>query len=287
MLDPPLPPRPDNSPTYEPYLVELGQGVFSLHAPEPMFGSSNVGLVIDPDGLTVIDSGPTPAQGRVFRRVLTELTAELELPIRRVVATSSRAPFVGGTTAFPETAVYASDETSEELDTPVAPAALRALLPDLAEAYHDEFRTREATHTITAEAWLSPACQGLVLAGESRANLIVSVPAAGVVFAGALASFGVTPLAFGGDPAAWQRSLVVLADLAPTIVPGHGPPGGRADVDDLSGYFAACRTGRLGDGPWDRWTDRRFDPINIERATRLAAGDHTIPTAMLELLGFG
>ena len=46
------------------------------------------------------------------------------------------------------------------------------------------------------------------LPGEGPANLAVVVAGAGVVFAGALASFGVTPLGHDGDPAAWATSLL-------------------------------------------------------------------------------
>jgi len=44
---------------------------------------------------------------------------------------------------------------------------------------------------------------------------VAVVPGAGVVFAGALCSFGVTPIAFQGDPAAWADTLARWAIWAP------------------------------------------------------------------------
>ena len=110
------------------------------------------------------------------------------------------------------------------------------------------------------------------------------------MFAGALASFGTTPLAFDGDPAAWAESLGTLLELGTTIVPGHGSPGGAADLADLVGYLQAC-VAADGDpsaipaGPWDDWANRNFDAVNTERAARLASGDDSTPRAMFELLG--
>ena len=42
---------------------------------------------------------------------------------------------------------------------------------------------------------------------------------------------------------------------------------------------------RIPDGPWDDWTDRDLDEVNVERAARLAGDDHEVPAAMLRRLG--
>ncbi len=272
-------------------LYELAQGVFALVSPASGFGHANVGLVIDADGLTLIDTGPTPAVAREVHTEVMELTAELELPLRRLVLTSSRVPFAGGTDPLRNAFIIGSEATSDDLDHPANVDALRALLPDLAAHYHAEFRTRPVSHVIDAEVQLTPAMVAVPLPGESLPNLAIQVPAADVVFAGALASFGVTPLAFAGDPTAWLASLGRLAELGSTIVPGHGPPGGHGDLADLAEYLVAVIDARgdpaaIGSGPWDDWTDRRFDEVNCERAMRLARGDHDLPESFLRLLGF-
>ncbi len=275
-----------------PILVELGTGVFALVHESPRFGNSNIGLVIDDDGLTVIDTAATPVRGKVARQEIESLTAELGLPIKRVVITSSRVPFTGGSALFWRAAFHGSEPTSDELDQPANLHALRALLPELAVAYHDGFETRPITHTIDETVWLTPATEVRCVAGEGAGNLVVVAPGTSTVFLGALGSFGVTPLAFAGDPAAWASTLHQLADLATTFVPGHGPVGGRGDVETLAAYFDACVAAAgdvdaLADGPWEGWTDRRFDAVNVERAARLANGDQSIPTSMFELLGLG
>jgi glyoxylase-like metal-dependent hydrolase (beta-lactamase superfamily II) len=272
------------------YLVELGQGVLSLIDGQAGYGNSNIGLVIDADGLTVIDTSATPSTGASVRAELMSITAELELPIKRVVISSSRVPFSGGGAAFWQAGFYGTEATSDQLDAPVNHLALQRLLPHLADAYDDTFATRPITHVIDEPAFLTPAAIAVPLAGESPANLVLQVPNANVVFAGALASFGTTPLAFDGDPAAWAESLGTLLELGTTIVPGHGSPGGAADLADLVGYLQAC-VAADGDpsaipaGPWDDWANRNFDAVNTERAARLARGDMSTPHAMFELLG--
>ncbi|MGB5759854.1 MAG: hypothetical protein WBM50_23265 [Acidimicrobiales bacterium] len=271
-------------------LVELGRGVFAYIDPITGFGHSNVGLVIDADGLTIFDTTATPERGYRVRQAVLALTAELQLPIKRVVLSSSRIPFSGGGQPFWAAAFYGTEATSDQLDAPPNPLAFRRLLPDFASSYLDDFTTRPVTHTVSEPAWLTAAAQVVPLPGESESNLVMWLEAADVVLAGALACFGVTPLLYDGNPASWIESLGGLLELGSTVVPGHGPPGGAADVADLIGYLRACVEAEgqpqdIAPGPWDRWTDRRFDAVNVERAAALAAGIDEVPQAMFALLG--
>ncbi len=252
------------------------------------FGSSrpNAGVAVDAAGITLIDTLASPAQAHELARVLETF----HTPIRRVVLTSSHIAHAGGTEQFWTAAFYGRTQTSEHLDQPVDPTLLRRLLPDLADDYSDEFATRPVTHTVDEPAWLTPAVHLSPLDGEMAENLVVDLPGAGVVFAGAMASFGVTPLVFDGDPSAWADSLDALLDLGDRIIPGHGAPGGEAEVRALQAYLWAC-TEADGDpaaipaGPWDDWSGRANDEINCERAAMLARGEEGPPGSMLRRLG--
>lgn len=272
----------------EPDLIELGTGVFALVRNELGFGESTIGLVIDADGLTVIDTGSTPVRGRTARAAIESLTSELDAPLKRAVITSSRISHTGGSALFWRAGFYGTEVASDELDQPVNLGAVRRLLPRLAPAYHDGFETRPITHTVDEEAWLTPSIRLIPTAGEASRNLVAHLPGVDAIFLGALGSFGVRPLAFAGDPAAWSLELRRLTALATTFVPGHGTIGGRGDVETLAAYLDACVAAdgdQVAPGPWDDWTNPEFDAINTERAARLARGDGSVPTAMLELLG--
>jgi cyclase len=210
-----------------------------------------------------------------------------------VVLTHAHIDHVGGTRAFPAAGVYATPATSWALDQPMPTAAYQAFMP----AFHDEFvdleatGTRAVTHEVEGAAMLTPRVELLTASGHTDGDLMVLVDDADVCFSGDLCFFGVTPLAFQGDPAAWADTLDVLVELADTIVPGHGPVGGAAEIADLQGYLRACVAAagdpaRIAPGPWDAWGEReQRDAINVERAALLAAGSDAMPGTMLRAIG--
>jgi cyclase len=130
----------------------------------------------------------------------------------------------------------------------------------------------------------------LPTSGHTTENIVVHVEAAGIVLAGAMACFGVTPLAFQGDPGVWADSLDAIASLGSVIVPGHGPVGGVAALRDQQAYLRGCVSAdgdpaRIPAGPWDAWAGREFDAVNVERAAMLARGDPGLPPTMRRVLG--
>jgi cyclase len=127
----------------------------------------------------------------------------------------------------------------------------------------------------------------LPVTGHTAGDLMVLVDDSEVLFAGDVCFFGVTPLAFQGDPAVWAEVLSVVVDLAPRIVPGHGPIGGEAEVLAQKAYLEACVAGKVPPGPWDSWIERERDEVNIERAAMLAAGEpaDSMPPSMLRAIG--
>ena len=76
-------------------------------------------------------------------------------------------------------------------------------------------------------------------------------------------------------------------------MPGHGPIGGEEEVRELQAYLRACVAAagdpdRLGPGPWDAWSHREHDVVNVERAALVAAGrPDAVPDSMLRLAGLG
>ncbi len=267
-------------------LHALAQGVFAWLQTPSGPGVANAGVVLDADGATVIDTLTVPSQYEPFG----DAVDALGFPVRRIVLTGDHIEFVGGTARFKMAAVFGSVSASAHLDQPPNPAVYRSLFPDLAVEFDDDMRTRPVTHIVADATQLTAAAFAIPIDGQSAMNLAVLVPESDVLFAGALCSFGVTPLAFDGDLAAWIESLESLADLATTIVPGHGPVGGADDVRLQQGYLGACidaagDPARIPPGPWDDWPGREWDVVNVERAAMLARGDATIPPSMLRAAG--
>jgi cyclase len=271
-------------------LTELGDGVFAWLQPDGRRGSANAGVVVDDDGITVVDALMVRSQWEPFAAAI----AELDRPVRRLVLTSARIDHVGGTRAFPAAAIYGTTATSDALDQPMPIDGYRAFMPELAEGFDDlaELGTRPVTHLVDGAAQLTARAEVLTAAGYTAGDLLVLVPDCDVCFAGGLCSFGVTPLGFQADLAAWADVLDVVVELADVIVPGHGPVGGADEVRELQGYLRACvaaggDVGAVGPGPWDAWLEREHDAINVERAAMLARGDQSMPPSMLKAIGAG
>ncbi len=267
-------------------LEPLAAGVFAWLARPAGPGRPNAGALIDEDGLSLIDSLAVPSQWMSFAAALSELGR----PVRRVVLTSSHVEYAGGTAGFRMAAVFGRPQTSAHLDQPASPAILRRLLPELASEFDDEFTTRPVSHVIDAPVQLTGALAVYPTTGQQAENLVAVAAGAGIVFAGAMCSFGVTPQAYQGDPAAWADALDDLLDLGQVIVPGHGSVGGPAEVAVLQSYLRACvaadgEPARLASGPWDAWPGSEHHPPNVERAAMLARGDDDIPPSLLARLG--
>ena len=270
-------------------LHELADGVFVWLLAGGETGVANAGVIVEDDGLTVVDTLMVRSQWEPFAAAV----GELGLPVRRCVLTHAHIDHVGGTRAFPAAAVYATPATSWALDQPMPVDAYKVFMSAFADEFDDlaELGTRPVTHEVEGAASLTPRVELLTASGHTAGDLMVLVEDADVCFAGDLCFFGVTPLAFQGDPAAWADTLDVLSELADVIVPGHGPVGGAAEVRDLQAYLRACVAAegdptRIGPGPWDAWIDREErDAINVERAALLATGRDEMPQSMLKAIG--
>ena len=269
-------------------LHEVADGVFVWLQPGGESGVSNAGAVVDDDGITVIDTLMVRSQWEPFAAAVNALGA----PVRRLVLTHAHIDHVGGTKAFPHAAVYGSPMTSEALDQTMPLDAYKAFMPAFDEEFDDlaELGTRPVTHEVEGAAPLTPRVEVLTASGHTAGDLMVLVADVDVCFAGDLCFFGVTPLAFQGDPAVWADTLDVIAELADVIVPGHGPVGAEAEVRELQAYLRACVAANgdpdaIPSGPWDTWVDRDRDRINVERAALLAEGRDEMPGAMLKAIG--
>lgn len=267
-------------------LVPLAPGVYAWLAEQRGHGHTNAGVVVEADGITVVDTLMVASQWETFAGAVEAV----ELPVPRVVLTSSHVEFCGGTRRFRMSGIYGTRQASVLLDQPANVEVFRRLFPGFAAQFGEDFGTRSVTHMVTESAFLTPAVMLVSTGGQTLENLVAVVPGADIVFAGAMASFGVIPAVFDGDPGAWADALDQLVELAPIVVPGHGPIGGEEEVRELQAYLRACVAAegdvtRVESGPWDAWPGQEWTEVNVERAAMLASGDPSPPPTVLARLG--
>ncbi len=246
----------------------------------------NVGVIVESDGITLVDTTAAPSAARA----LNEELKRFGVPVRRVIYTSSHVESVGGSAVFWMAARYGRAQTNALLEQPVPVDGYRRLMPGFAHDYDESFATRPVSHVVDAAAWLTPLVCAVPVTGQQHENLIVLVPSAGTMFAGALATFGTTPNAWDGHPEQWADTLGELREQAPVIVPGIGPVSDGMALMVLQAYlYAVCDAEgdprRIPDGPWDDWSERSLDAVNVERAVGVGAGTTDVPVAMLQRLG--
>jgi glyoxylase-like metal-dependent hydrolase (beta-lactamase superfamily II) len=264
--------------------------VYAWVQPGGVAGVANAGVVADADGLTVVDTLMVRSQWEPFAAAV----AALGPPVRRVVLTNGHVDHVGGTRAFPMSAVYGSRRTSDALDLALPIDAYQRFWPEFAEEFDDlaTVGTRPATHLVDGAAQLTPRVEVLPAAGYTPGDVMVLVADAEVCFTGGLGAFGARPLGWESDFTTWIATLDVVVQLADVLVPGVGAVGGEAEARALQDYLRACvaahgDVGALADGPWRDWPDPRCNAINVERAALLAAGRDELPPSMLRILSGG
>lgn len=272
------------TPSPPPTLDEIAEDVYVWLQLPGETGVSNAGVVVDWDGLTVIDTLMVRSQWEPFAAAVKEL----DKPVKRVLLTHAHIDHVGGTTAFRNAMVLGSPATSALLDQPMPLEAYKTYMSAFAEEFDDlEITgTRPVSHIVDGAAQLTNRIELLPASGHTAGDVMALVADCDLLFAGDLCFFGVTPLAFQGDPATWAEVLDAVAELADVIVPGHGPVGSAAEVRELQAYLRHCVEGTIPPGPWDSWLERDRDAVNIEKAAMLRAGDDSIPPSMLKQIGF-
>ena len=110
-------------------------------------------------------------------------------------------------------------------------------------------------------------------------DALVYFPASKVLFAGDLAFFYAMPLC-RGDMANWVRVCDIIRDMSvETIIPGHGPVGGKQELEDMREYLdfmvtktRECFEGGLTQeeaakainiGDWAKWPEAERKEMNI------------------------
>jgi len=202
--------------------VELGRGCYAFSAD----GCSNSGVIIGDRGVLIVDGQATPAHAE---KVLAKVRDLTDKPIRSVVLTHFHADSALGSTGFEPGEVIASDlsrrmiETRGAEDIKVACERDPELFSDLPAG------TGAVMPTMTIASSMSIDLGGMEVRlmhlgrGHTMGDLVVWVPASGVIYAGDLVQKSAVPFCGDAHLTDWPRALDRITAFRPNaLVPGRG-----------------------------------------------------------------
>jgi glyoxylase-like metal-dependent hydrolase (beta-lactamase superfamily II) len=267
-------------------VVEVGEGVVAVLQGEGEAGVSNAGLVIEDGSALVVDTMmfPEMAQGLVDELAHRHAVAEV------VLNTHHHVDHIGGNSLFGAARLVAHPRTVDTVHASGHPVAIY-------DGFMTAFRGRFADLEVVAP---EPVDDGLDLPLEAELRSYAPAHTPGdtavwladerILFTGDLCFFGVTPLALQGLLSSWITALDDLMALEPvTVVPGHGPIGGVAEMSLVRDHLvallahgrAAVAAGASLDealaefdaGPVAEWVEAERAVVNLERAMQEARGE--------------
>lgn len=271
--------------TWDTGLVEVADGVFAYVQAGGGLCVANAGLIVGPESCVVIDALFAPSMTRAFQAEIRRVT---DKPVRMLINTHHHVDHTMGNALFPEAQIVAhanARREQERVGTDVL-GLLRSRIPELvAETEANELRLADMTFEGDLSLHAGDRMLRLLHLGPAHTigDVLVLLPDERLLFAGDVAFSYVTPLAFEGHIGGWLDvcDRVAAMDFE-TLVPGHGPVGGKADLREMRGYLQSIRdqaraafdAGRsreeatraidLGDyASWPEAADRL--PLNVHR----------------------
>jgi cyclase len=249
------------------------------------YSVSNFGIVAGPSSLLAIDAGGGPQHARNF----IAAAKSLGKPFDRVVITHSHPDHIVGLTQFePGIEIVAQEETRAQMSSMKAmptpafwatnPAwgrpgdVNKVIVPSV--TFHDRMSVYYGDTRVDF-IWPGRA--------HSSGDALVRLPEQKILFMGDIAFFGVTPLNGSGFIEDWIKvcDRTLADDGVETIVPGHGPIGGKTQLQEMRGYLeliwregrrkfdAGVSAGRAAAeidlGPYASWTDADRIAVNMAR----------------------
>jgi cyclase len=229
--------------------TELAPGVFAYVQATGGFCIANAGLIAGHDGVTAVDALFTPV---MTRALLDEAARVSNQPVTRLLNTHHHVDHTLGNAGFPsETLIVAHAKAKAEMERvgisvlDIIKRVAPHFAPDLtgaAERLPDVIFDGDTLELRVDDRRLQLLHFGTA---HTVGDVLVYLPDDGILFAGDLAFFEVTPMALEGHVGAWIRVGERILDEidANVIVPGHGPVGTKDDLRHFIGYLRLVRDG--------------------------------------------
>ena len=242
-------------------IEEVAPKVYAYIQAYGELGVSNAGLLVDRAGAMAVDALMVPSMTRRFLAAMKKVTTK---PVTRLVNTHHHIDHVGGNFLLREAEIISHTYCRAEIVRTGLPVEfLQQRIPRFAAEFP---KLKLAVPEVTFEDRLVFHQAGRVVElrhlgpAHTFGDALVYLPKDKLLFAGDLAFYYVTPLAFQGHVGNWTKvaDRILKMDVE-TIVPGHGPIGGKKELREMRAYLALIR----------REAKKRFDAgMSAEQAAR-------------------
>ena len=220
------------------YVLEGSGGI----ADEANLGRiGNLGFIVGPEGVLVVDTGTSYAHGQALLAAVAEVT---DRPIRLAVVTHTQPEFLFGGTAFRERGIpLRMHARCAGLMASRCEACLKRLRQTVGEAPFAGTAMYKPDQVFEATQRVEGIGRVVVLRyfgpSSGPGDIAVHDEASGTLFAGGLLEAGRVPDIQDSDLEGWKRALGEMRMLPiQRIVPAHGPVSPPSLVGDVERYLA-------------------------------------------------
>jgi cyclase len=230
-------------PTWETELRELAPNVYAyIQAGGP--GRNNVsvsdaGIIVGDDGVMVIDALAAPIHAKNFVAAVRKVT---DKPFRHLINTHHHGDHVNGNQYFTPAEIIGHPYCREEVLKMVPGPAMWAKRDGWADGTEERRILPPATtieHKVTHYYGKNVVEVFPMLPAHTYGDLVVYLPEHKILFAGDIGFFYVAPFCQNANPSNWIAivdQIVNRMDVE-TIVPGHGPIGGKQNLAEMGDYL--------------------------------------------------
>jgi glyoxylase-like metal-dependent hydrolase (beta-lactamase superfamily II) len=216
---------------------EVAKDTYAYVQADGGWNLSDAGLIVGDETCVVVDALNTIATAQQFRSAIERTTPKR---IQHLISTHHHGDHTNGNQLFTEASIIAHYKCREEMER-MPPPVVR---PEAVNTPLDNTGVVKTLPNLLIQA------QTLIYQGQRRIEIIpcepahttndvlVYVPDEGVLFAGDVVFFYSTPMCGGGNFHHWMDVIDDIARMdVETIVPGHGPVGGRTELAEMREYM--------------------------------------------------
>jgi cyclase len=243
---PPLNPRFPQVPGWNTELREIAPDVYAyIQGGGPgkdNVSVSNAGVIVGDDGLMVIDTLTAPVHTKQFIGAIRKVT---DKPCRHVINTHHHSDHVNGNQYFMPAEVVGHPYCRDEVRKAVPGPALwpkrdgwadgteeRRVIPPMTT--FDNRMTYYYGRTVVELIFMGPA--------HTYGDIVAYLPQHRILFAGDIAFYYVAPFAQNAHVTKWLETIDRVMQMnVDTIVPGHGPLGGKPELAEMADYFVVLK----------------------------------------------